>query len=170
MGAHGQPARSATSPAAGITSAIKQKNIEAGAAEIAGHGQGNSETTSHHPTVNGDAVRPVPVLRRLLECRAGHDMATGQELNYNTGASALDMALEIFGAGTMVVDATYTGWSQSSAIFTGGDSIAPGATPSDSGVILSTGRATNYTQSNGDPNRSASTSTNTSGAQQRPAC
>jgi hypothetical protein len=27
-------------------------------------------------------------------------MATGQELNYNTGASALDMALEIFGAGT----------------------------------------------------------------------
>jgi hypothetical protein len=44
-------------------------------------------------------------------------MATGQELNYNTGASALDMALEIFGAGTLVVDATYTGWSQSSAIF-----------------------------------------------------
>jgi hypothetical protein len=88
-------------------------------------------------------------------------MATGQELNYNTGASALDMALEIFGAGTVVVDATYTGWSQSSAIFTGGDSIAPGATPADSGVILSTGRATNYTQSSGDPNRSASTSTNT---------
>jgi hypothetical protein len=95
-------------------------------------------------------------------------MATGQELNYNTGASALDMALEIFGAGTMVVDATYTGWSQSSAIFTGGDSIAPGATPADSGVILSTGRATNYTQSNGDPNRSASTSTNTSGPNNDP--
>jgi hypothetical protein len=36
-------------------------------------------------------------------------MATGQELNYNTGASALDMALEIFGAGTMVVDARYFG-------------------------------------------------------------
>jgi hypothetical protein len=95
-------------------------------------------------------------------------MATGQELNYNTGASALDMALEIFGAGTVVVDATYTGWSQSSAIFTGGDSIAPGATPADSGVILSTGRATNYTQSSGDPNRSASTSTNTSGPNNDP--
>jgi hypothetical protein len=90
-------------------------------------------------------------------------MATGQELNYNTGASALDMALEIFGAGTLVDDARYFGWSQSSAIFTGGDSIAPGATPADSGVILSTGRATNYTQSSGDPNRSASTSTNTPG-------
>ncbi|MCU4651687.1 choice-of-anchor L domain-containing protein [Roseibacterium sp. SDUM158016] len=90
-------------------------------------------------------------------------MATGQELNYNTGASALDMALEIFGEGTVVVDATYSGWSQSSAIYSGGDSIAPGATPSDSGVILSTGRATNYTQSSGDPNRSGATSTNTSG-------
>ena len=90
-------------------------------------------------------------------------MATGQELNYTTGASALDMALEIFGAGTVVVDATYTGWSQSSAIYSGGDSIAPGATPSDSGVILSTGRASHYTRSNGDPNRSASNTTNTSG-------
>jgi hypothetical protein len=95
-------------------------------------------------------------------------MATGQELNYNTGASALDMALEIFGAGTIVDDARYFGWSQSSAIFTGGDTIAPGATPADSGVILSTGRATNYTQSNGDPNRSASTSTNTSGPNNDP--
>lgn len=90
-------------------------------------------------------------------------MATGQELTYNTGASALDMALEIFGAGTLVDDARYFGWSQSSAIYSGGDSIAPGATPSDRGVILSTGRVTSYTQSSGDPNRSASTSTNTSG-------
>lgn len=90
-------------------------------------------------------------------------MATGQELNYDTGASALDMALEIFGPGTLVDDARYTGWSQSSAIFTGGDAIAPGATPADTGVILSTGRVTNYTQSNGDPNRSGSTSTNTPG-------
>lgn len=90
-------------------------------------------------------------------------MATGQELTYNTGASALDMALEIFGAGALVDDARYIGWSQSSAIFSGGDSIAPGATPADRGVILSTGRVTDYTQSSGDPNRSPSTSTNTPG-------
>ncbi len=95
-------------------------------------------------------------------------MATGQELNYNTSATALDMALEIFGPGTVVVDATYTGWSQSSAIYSGGDTIAPGATPSDGGVILSTGRVTNYTQSSGDPNRSGSTSTNTSGPNNDP--
>jgi len=95
-------------------------------------------------------------------------MATGQELNYNTGASALDMALEIFGAGTVVVDATYSGWSLSSAIYSGGDSIAPGATPSDTGVILSTGRVRDYTQSNGDPNRSPSTSTNTPGPNNDP--
>jgi hypothetical protein len=54
----------------------------------------------------------------------------------------------------VVVDATYTGWSQSSAIFTGGDSIAPGATPADSGVILSTGRArTTPVQRRSEPQR-----------------
>lgn len=95
-------------------------------------------------------------------------MATGQELNYNTGASALDMALAIFGDGTVVVDATYTGAALSSAIYSGGDTIAENATPSDTGVILSTGNAQNYTQSNGDPNRSASTSTNTSGPNNDP--
>jgi hypothetical protein len=90
-------------------------------------------------------------------------MATGQELNYNTSASAFAMAQEIFGEGTIVVDATYIGWSGSSAIYSGGDAISPEATPSDRGVILSTGRATDYTQSSGDPNRSAGTSTNTPG-------
>jgi hypothetical protein len=118
------------------------KNIEAGAAEIAGTRARLSGTT-HGASVLPTGVRTrSPFAGRHDECRAGRDMATGQELNYNTGASALDMALEIFGAGTVVVDATYTGWSQSSAIYSAGDSIAPGATPSDRGVILSTGRAT----------------------------
>jgi hypothetical protein len=90
-------------------------------------------------------------------------MATGQELNYNTSASAFAMAQEIFGAGTIVVDARYIGDNRSSGIFSGGDSISPEATPSDRGVILSTGRVVDYTQSNGDPNRSAGTSTNTNG-------
>jgi hypothetical protein len=81
-------------------------------------------------------------------------MATGSELGYNTGASALAMAQEIFGDGATVLSATYTGDNRSSAIFSGGDTISPDATPSDTGVILSTGRANNFTQSNGDPNRS----------------
>ena len=90
-------------------------------------------------------------------------MATGAELNYDRNATAEEMAETIFGDGVEVVDADYTGDWRSSAVYSGGDSIAPGATPGDSGIILSTGRADRYTNSSGDPNRSASQSTNTSG-------
>lgn len=90
-------------------------------------------------------------------------MATGDELSIDESASAMDMANTIFGPGVTVNSATYSGWGQSSGIYTDGDSVAPGLTPSDTGVILSTGRASNVTQSNGDPNRSTGTSTNTPG-------
>ncbi|GAB5447051.1 Hint domain-containing protein [Gymnodinialimonas sp.] len=90
-------------------------------------------------------------------------MATGNELPINENATALQMANTIFGPGVTVNNATYSGWSQSSGIYTNGNTVAPGVTPSDTGVILSTGRANNITQSNGDPNRSGSTSTNTPG-------
>jgi len=89
--------------------------------------------------------------------------ATGNELPINENATAMQMANTIFGPGTTVTNATYSGWSQSSGIYTNGDSVAPGVTPSDEGVILSTGRASHITQSSGDPNRSTGTSTNTSG-------
>lgn len=90
-------------------------------------------------------------------------MATGAELNYDRNATALEMAETIFGGGVEVTGASYTGDWRSSAIYSGGDSIAPGATPGDTGIILSTGRADRYTNSSGDPNRSSSQSTNTSG-------
>lgn len=90
-------------------------------------------------------------------------MATGDELPINENATAMQMANTIFGPGVTVNSASYDGWNQSSGIYTNGDSVAPGLTPSDSGVILSTGRASHVTQSNGDPNRSTNTSTNTSG-------
>jgi hypothetical protein len=90
--------------------------------------------------------------------------ATGAELGYNTNASALAMADAIFGDGVTVTGASYTGDNRSSAIYSNGDALSPDATPSDTGVILSTGRANRFTQSNGDPNRSTNTSTNTSGA------
>lgn len=95
-------------------------------------------------------------------------MATGAELNYQTNASAMQMAQTIFGDGATVVNASYSGWSQSSAVYSGGDALAPGATPGDSGIILSTGRATHYTRSGGDPNRSTQTSTNTPGQSNNP--
>lgn len=90
-------------------------------------------------------------------------MATGSELGYNTSASALTMARTIFGEGTTVVRASYTGDANSSAVYSLGDARSPLTTPGDTGVILSTGNVRDFTQSSGDPNRSASTSTNTSG-------
>ncbi|MBY4894411.1 Hint domain-containing protein [Rhodobacteraceae bacterium N5(2021)] len=90
-------------------------------------------------------------------------MATGDELPINENATPLQMANTIFGPGVTVNSASYTGWSQSSGIYSDGDNVAPGLTPSDTGVILSTGRASHVTQSSGDPNRSGSTSTNSPG-------
>lgn len=90
-------------------------------------------------------------------------MATGAELTYITNASALAMANAIFGTGVTVVGASYTGDSRASAIFEDGDSISPGVTPGDTGVILSTGQVRSFTQSGGDPNRSTSTTSASNG-------
>jgi hypothetical protein len=89
-------------------------------------------------------------------------MATGAELTYQTNASALAMANAIFGEGTTVNSATYSGPSASSAIYSNGG-LSTGVVPSETGVILSTGNAASFTQSSGDPNRSTGTSTDTSG-------
>ncbi|MFA3919722.1 Hint domain-containing protein [Ruegeria hyattellae] len=95
-------------------------------------------------------------------------MATGAELDYQTNASAVAMAQAIFGDGATVVSASYTGDNRSSAIYGNGDALAPGATPGDSGVILSTGRATSFTRSSGDPNVSTRTTTNSNGPNNDP--
>ncbi len=89
-------------------------------------------------------------------------MATGAELTYTTNATALQMANAIFGEGVTVTGATYSGPTNSSAIYSNGQ-LSPGVVPSTTGVILSTGDARSFTQSNGDPNRSTSTSSDTSG-------
>ncbi|WP_323781045.1 Hint domain-containing protein [Thalassovita sp.] len=74
-------------------------------------------------------------------------MATAQELPIDTGASAIEMAEEIFGDGVTVVSANYFGDNQSSGIYSNGDSVSAETTPGDTGVILSTGNATEYTNS-----------------------
>ena len=89
-------------------------------------------------------------------------MATGAELTYQTNATALQMANAIFGDGVTVTGASYSGPTNSKAIYSNGQ-LSPGVVPSNTGVILSTGNAADFTQSNGDPNRSAGTSTNTTG-------
>jgi Hint domain len=89
-------------------------------------------------------------------------MATGAELTYQTNATALTMANTIFGDGATVVGASYSGPNASKAVYSNGQ-LSPGVVPSNTGVILSTGNATSFTQSNNDPNRATNTSTNTSG-------
>ncbi|NNE52907.1 MAG: 2,3,4,5-tetrahydropyridine-2,6-carboxylate N-succinyltransferase [Sulfitobacter sp.] len=98
-------------------------------------------------------------------------MVRGRTLPVDTvqeGTSALAMAQEIFGDGTVVVGATYTGDNDSAGIYRNGDNRAPDLTPSDRGVILSTGNAEDITNRNGQANQNADTSTDTSGTDNDP--
>jgi hypothetical protein len=90
-------------------------------------------------------------------------MVNATKLPVDTSASASQMAQAMFGPGIQVVNASYAGDPASSGIYSQGDTIAPDATPSDTGVILSTGRATNFTNSKGEANQTASRTTNTNG-------
>ncbi|MEM6309569.1 MAG: choice-of-anchor L domain-containing protein [Pseudomonadota bacterium] len=87
-------------------------------------------------------------------------MATASELPIDTSASAMDLANSMFGNGIDVQSAAFVGAANASGIYSDGDAVAPGATPSDTGVILSTGDVTSYTNSSGDVNTSAGTTTN----------
>lgn len=91
-------------------------------------------------------------------------MVAASELNINTSASAITMAEEIFGEGVQVVGATYTGDSRSSGIYTGGDTTSPGVMPSDTGVMLSTGRLSGFTHGWGPANHSSNQTTSSWGA------
>ncbi|WP_299145084.1 choice-of-anchor L domain-containing protein [uncultured Tateyamaria sp.] len=92
-------------------------------------------------------------------------MPTATELPINTAATATDMATTIFGNGVQVNSATYTGDQLSSGTYSDGDAVSPEATPGDTGVILSTGYVTDFTNSDGttNTNQAAGTSTNTAG-------
>lgn len=85
------------------------------------------------------------------------------KLPVDTSASANDMANALFGKGVTVSSATISGAGTQSGVFSNGDSVAPGATPSDTGVILSTGNATDYTNASGEVNQSAGTSSQMGG-------
>ncbi|MGB0410017.1 MAG: choice-of-anchor L domain-containing protein [Pikeienuella sp.] len=87
-------------------------------------------------------------------------MALASELPIDTSATALEMANTIFGTGVTVETASYTGAAVASGVFTDGATVAPGATPADVGVILSTGRADDFTNSSGEANLVANRSTN----------
>lgn len=86
-------------------------------------------------------------------------MPIASELPIDTSATAMDMAEAMFGDGISIQSADYIGAAASSGIYTDGDANAPGVTPSDSGVILSTGHASDITNSSGDVNTASNTST-----------
>lgn len=92
-------------------------------------------------------------------------MPIANELPINSSATALQMAQEIFGSGVTVVGASYSGDTQSSGIYSNGDTISEDVTPGDTGVILSTGHVDDFTNSSGSTNTNVrtNTSTNTSG-------
>ena len=92
-------------------------------------------------------------------------MAIATELVINTSATALDMANAIFGSGVTVVSATYTGDPLSAGTYSGATTTIPGISPTDTGVILSTGKVTDFTNSSGttNTNTAAGTSTDTTG-------
>lgn len=87
-------------------------------------------------------------------------MALASELPIDTSATALEMANTIFGEGVTVEAASFTGAGVASGVFSDGNAVAPGATPADVGVILSTGRAEDFTNSSGEANVVADRSTN----------
>ena len=94
----------------------------------------------------------------------GQDMVSGVEIPIDRGASATEMAQTIFGDGVTVIGASYTGDRDSSGIYTNGDSISPGVTPGDTGVMFSTGDLRGFTNNNFfQSNQSASTTTSSSG-------
>ncbi|MGB0505900.1 MAG: choice-of-anchor L domain-containing protein [Pikeienuella sp.] len=84
-------------------------------------------------------------------------------MKIDASATADEMAETIFGSGVKVVNASYSGDDRSSGIFSGADETSPGFAPSESGVILSTGRAADVTNSSGDANQTSNKSTNTQG-------
>ncbi|MEL7211412.1 MAG: Hint domain-containing protein [Pseudomonadota bacterium] len=90
-------------------------------------------------------------------------MVAASELPINAGASALQMANAIFGAGVSVQSASYTGSSYSSGIYSNGNSVSNGVVPGDTGVILSTGSVGNFTDGNGQANSGGTKSTNSQG-------
>ena len=87
-------------------------------------------------------------------------MATASELEIDVSATASDMAEAMFGDGIKIVSASYSGADEASGIYTGADETMPGVAPSDSGVILSTGKATDITNDSGDVNTMNGTTTN----------
>lgn len=90
-------------------------------------------------------------------------MVDATKLPIETGVDAMGLADAMFGSSIKIVDATYWGDPASAGIYTDGLKTAPEVVPSDSGVILSTGRATDFTNESGEANQTSSRSSDMTG-------
>ncbi|MEM7742783.1 MAG: choice-of-anchor L domain-containing protein [Pseudomonadota bacterium] len=88
---------------------------------------------------------------------------TAKKLPVDTGATAIQMATTMFGDGITVLSASFSGDAAASGIYSEGIATSPGVVPADSGVILSTGKATDFTNASGEANKREWTSTNLAG-------
>ena len=76
-------------------------------------------------------------------------MVQATKLPVDTSVNATQLAENMFGEGVELVSATYSGDSESKGIYTNGEAVSPGVVPSDSGIILSSGRASDFTHDTG---------------------
>lgn len=90
-------------------------------------------------------------------------MVDAAKLPVEIDVGADRLAEAMFGSGIKIVSASYKGDPASAGIYSHGDKYAPEVTPSDTGVILSTGRASDFTNASGEANQTASRTTDTKG-------
>ena len=90
-------------------------------------------------------------------------LSPDHKLPVQTGIGGSKMADTMFGDGITVIKASYAGDALSGGIYSKGQEISPGVVPANEGVILSTGKAADFTNATGAFNKSASTSTDTKG-------
>lgn len=87
-----------------------------------------------------------------------------EKLTVVTGQDADTIAQKIFGAGVEIVGASLSNTNGTNiGIYSDGDSVSPDATPEDTGVIFSTGRASDFTNASGQENQSTFTGSNSAG-------
>lgn len=91
-------------------------------------------------------------------------MVNATKLPVTTNVDAMTMADTMFGSSIKVVSASYTGDPLSAGTYSDGLSVTNGVAPSDSGVILSTGKAASFTNAKGEANQTASKSYDSEGA------
>lgn len=90
-------------------------------------------------------------------------MVNATKLPVTTNVDAMKLAETMFGSSIKIVSADYAGDPSSAGIYTDGLATSPGVVPSDTGVILSTGRSSSFTNATGEANQTASKSFDSKG-------